>query len=170
MSELPAVMRIAKSTGTHGDVFAAVGLADLLASLPDSGAVRVLERDGEFEIQRSKPGDGVKADLIPQVPGYPFLKTNDKVRVPPNAMDVVDYKAEKAKADRNKEVRAAAGRAKRKVVDSETQQLMQQEQLRQDWRLLQVLNTLQGDEISNKIHEAIVNREPGTFRKEVGAG
>jgi hypothetical protein len=169
MSETPAVMRVVKSTGTHADVFVAVGLADLLSSLPGAGSVRLLERDGEFEIQRSEPKD-VKTDLIPQVPGYPFLKTNEKVRIPAKAMEVVDYKVEKAKADRNKQVRAARGTGKRKLVDPETHQLMQQEQLREDWRLLQVLNTLQGDEISNKIHEMIVSREPGKFRDEVAAG
>jgi hypothetical protein len=170
MSELPTVMHIPKSTGTHADVFAAVGLADLLSSLPSSGAVRVLERDAEFEIQRPNPNEGVTFDLIPQAPGYPFLKTNEKVKVPANARDVVDYKAEKAKADRNRQVRAVQGRGKLKVVDSETQQLIQQEQLREDWRLLQVLNTLQGDETSNKMHDTIVNLEPERFRDEVVAG
>jgi hypothetical protein len=170
MSDLPAVMRIPKSTGTHADVFAAVGLADLLSSLPNSDAVRVIERDGEFEIRRPGTGDGMSADLIPQAPGYPFLKTNEKVRVPPHAQDVVDYKAETARADRNKQARAAHGKGKRKTVDSEIRQLMQQEQLRDDWRLLQVLNVLQGDEISNKVHETIVLREPAQFHKEVAAG
>lgn len=170
MSELPMVMRIPKSTGTHADVFAAVGLADLLSSLPNSGAVRVVERDADFEIQQFNPGGDGNADLIPQAAGYPFLKTNDKVKVPPNARDVVDYKVEKAKADRNKQVRAAQLKGRRKAVDSETQQLMQQEQLREDWRLWQVLNTLQGDEISNKVHDTIVSREPIRFREEIAAG
>lgn len=170
MNELPAVMRIPKSTGTHADVFAAVGLADLLSSLPNAGAVRVLERDGEFEIQLPDPGDGLTTDLIPQTPGYPFLKTNEKVRVPRNARDVVDYKAEKAKADRNKQARVLQGKGKRKLLDSESQQFMQQEALREDWRLLQVVNTLRGDEISNKIYDTIVNREVQTFRKEIAAG
>ena len=44
---------------------------------------------------------------------------------------------------------------------------MQQEQLRDDWRLLQVLNTLQGDETSNKVHETIVGRKPEQFHKEM---
>jgi hypothetical protein len=79
MIELPAGMRIPKSTGTHADVFAAVGLADLLSSLPNAGAVRVLEGDGEFEIRPANPGISVTADFIPQAPGYPFLKTNEKV-------------------------------------------------------------------------------------------
>lgn len=170
MSELPVVMRIPKSTGTHADIFAAVGLADLLSSLPSSKAVRLLDRDGEFEIRRTDTAGRMTGELIPQAPGYPFLKANEKVRVPGNARDVVDYKAEKAKADRNKQARAAQGKGKRKAVDSETQQLMQQEQLRDDWRLLQVLNTLQGDEISNKIHEVIVHRQPARFQKEVAAG
>jgi hypothetical protein len=167
MNDLPPVIRMAKSTGTHADVLAAVGLADLLSSLPGAGSVRLRERDGGFELGVDL--NDVKADLIPQVPGYPFLKTNEKVRVPPKVTDVVDYKVEKAKADRNKQVRASQGRGPRNV-DSETQQLMQREQVREDWRLLQVLNTLQGDGVANKVHDTIVNREPGKFLKEVTAG
>src|SRR5262249_50989573 len=105
---------------------------------------------------------------IPQAPGYPFLKTNEKVKVPARAIDPVDYKSEKAKADRRKQALGSKGKKGRKAVDSETQQLMQQEQLRDDWRLLQVLNTLQGDETSNKVHETIVQRKSEQFHKELG--
>jgi hypothetical protein len=90
------------------------------------------------------------------------------VKVPVGAIDPVDYKAEKAKADRRKQALGQKGRKGRKAVDAETQQLMQQEQLRDDWRLLQVLNTLQGDETSNRVHETIVRRKPEQFDKELG--
>jgi hypothetical protein len=159
---------VSKNTGTHADIFAAVGLADLLASLPNVSSIRLVENGASFDVQLPKPL--VKADLqsISQTPGYPFLKTNEKVRVPAGVMDAVDYKAEKAKADRRKQALGQKGKKGRKAVDSETQQLMQQEQLRDDWRLLQVLNTLQGDETSNKVHETIVRRKPEQFHKELG--
>jgi hypothetical protein len=158
---------VSKNTDTHADIFAAVGLADLLASLPNVSSIRLVENGASFDVQLPKPL--VKADLqsISQTPGYPFLKTNEKVRVPPGVMDAVDYKAEKAKADRRKQALGQKGKKGRKAVDPETQQLMQQEQLRDDWRLLQVLNTLQGDETSNKVHETIVRRKPEQFHKEM---
>ncbi len=163
MSETAQVFRIARSTGTHADVFTAVGLADLLATVPDGGAIRLIERESNLEVHFSGPLSSAAVQRIPQVPGYPFLRANERVRVPLGAADPVDYKAEKEKADRRKKVISPKGK-KKAALDSETQQLMQQEQPREDWRLLQVLNTLQGDETSNKIHETIVCRRPEEFR------
>lgn len=159
---------ILRSTGTHADIFAAVGLADLLASFPNGSSIRLFENGASFDVQLSEPLDKDNLRRIPQVPGYPFLKTNEKVKVPAGAMDPVDYKAEKARADRRKQAFGQKGKKGQKAVDVETQQLMQQEQLRDDWRLLQVLNTLQGDETSNKVHEIIVRRKPEQFHKELG--
>ncbi len=170
MNETPQVFRIPKSTGTHADVFAAVGLADLLATVPNAGGITLVGREADLEVHL--PGLLSQADLdrIPQVPGYPFLKANEKVKVPSGAVDPVDYRAEKAKADRRKKVATSRGKKKQKALDPETHELMQQEQLREDWRLLQVLNTLQGDETSNKVHETIVHRKPKQFREELAAG
>ncbi len=160
--------RIRKSTGTHADVFAAVGLADLLRSVQDIGTVRLIEREAEFEVHLPTPmGITALANRIPKIPGYPFLKANKRVRVPAGIHDVVDYKAEKAKADRRKQLAGPKKKNKQKVVDAETQQLIQQEQLREDWRLLQVLNTLQGDETANRVHETIIRKRPEQFRSDL---
>ncbi|MBI3304524.1 MAG: hypothetical protein HYZ72_20875 [Deltaproteobacteria bacterium] len=167
MNDTLQVFRIPKRTGTHADVFAVVGLADLLASVPDVGAVRMVEREAEFEVRLSQPLAGADLRRIPQTPGYPFLKTNEKVTVPAGVTNFVDYKAEKAKADRRKQVLGPKAKKGQKVVDPETQQLIQQEQLRDDWRLLQVLNTLQGDETANKVHGTIASRELEKFCEEL---
>lgn len=165
MSENLQTFRISKQTGTHADVFAAVGLADLLASVPGAGTVRVIEQEAAFEVRSDRPLTDADWQRIPQMPGYPFLKANEKVKIPQNVADLVDYKDEKAKADRRKQI---LHREKRKqIVDTETQQLIQQERPRDDWRLLQVLNTLQGDETANKVHATIINRTPDQFRKEL---
>lgn len=169
MNELPKVFTVPKTTGTHADVFAAVGLADLLASVSTLESVRLVEGQAEFQVYLPQPLGEDDVGRIPQAPGYPFLKANEKVKVPAGAMDPVDYKAEKDRADRNRQAAIAQRRAPRKTVDPETQQMMQQEQLREDWRLLQVLNTLQGDETSNKVHQTIVSRSPEEFRKEVAS-
>jgi hypothetical protein len=167
MSENLQTFRIPKQTGTHADVFTAIGLADLLASVPEAGAVRVVEQGAAFEICSARPLTGTDWQRIPQMPGYPFLKANEKVKVPSTVTDWVDYKAEKAKVDRKKQIRSTTKRKERKIVDTETLQLIQEEQPRDDWRLLQVLNTLQGDETANKVHVTIVNRTPSRFRKEL---
>lgn len=159
--------RLAKSTGTHGDIFAAVGLADLMAGLLPGklrSGVTILDAGGEFAIRL--PANGDYARLSP-APCYPFLKANEKTKVPLGAQDVVDYKEQKAKADRIKQLKAEL--RKKQNPDPELQQLIQQDEPRDDWRLLQVLNVLQGDETSNRIHDTIVRTSPSAFRKLVGS-
>lgn len=167
MKAVIAEFQIPKRTGTHADVFAAVGLADLLASIPDTGTVRLIEREADFVISPSWPLAMNDLRHIPQTPGYPFLKANEKVTVPAGVSNFVDYKAEKAKADRRRLLRSSKTKKGAKTVDPEIQQLLQEEQLRDDWRLLQVLNTLQGDETANKVHETIVSREVEKFCDEL---
>ena len=169
MSKTIRMFTISKSTGTHGDVFAAVGLADLLAHIPSAGDVRIVETDAGFEVTPSTQLDSSAFGTVPHVPGYPFLRTSEKVKAPRSAVDVVDYKAEKAKADRRKQAAEKERANKSKTLDAETQELLQQEALRSDWRLLQVLNALQGDETTNKVHAAIVSRSGNIFHKEVAA-
>ncbi|MEW5814804.1 MAG: hypothetical protein AB1798_05335 [Spirochaetota bacterium] len=167
MNETPQVFRIQKKTATHADVFAVVGLADLLKSLRDAGSIRLTDRQIEFEVLISRSLTHTDLKRIPQEAGYPFLKANEKVKIPKGISNFVDYKIEKAKADRRKQVLSAKGAKKRSTVDPETQQLMQQEELREDWRLLQVLNTLQGDETANKVHETIVRQDAQKFHKDM---
>jgi hypothetical protein len=152
------------STGTHGDVLVAAGLADLLSSLPDAGVVRIREAEIGFVV--SEPG-GVALERLPQHPGYPFLKVKPAVAVPRGAVDVVDYQNEKAKADRRKQARSAAGKKRRRPVEPQTDQAIQEDAPREDWPLLQVLNSLQGDETSNRIHAAIVDQAPDRWRGEI---
>jgi hypothetical protein len=167
MQDAIAELRIPKRTGTHADVFAAVGLADLLASIPDSGAVGLTEREIDFVVSPSRPLVINDLQRIPQTPGYPFLKANEKVKVSAGVSNVVDYKAEKAKADRRKLLLSSATKRGMKTTDPEIQQLLQEEQLRDDWRLLQVLNALQGDDTANKVHGTIVNRTVEKFQEEL---
>jgi hypothetical protein len=167
MSEPTQAYAVPKATGTHGDVLAAVGLADLLATSSKVAEVRIVERESDFQVHLRPPLDATDLSAIPQAPGYPFLKANDNVIVPAGVTDPVDYKVEKAKADRRKKLIAESGKKGSGSVDSETQQLIDQEQIREDWRLLQVLNTLQGDETANKIFAVIVTEEPTKFHKEL---
>ena len=76
---------LSKATGTHGDVFAAVGLADLLSTASNVGQVQIKESPAAFEIQPVLKSDGIRS--IAQSPGYPFLKANEKVAIPKGVMD-----------------------------------------------------------------------------------
>lgn len=72
MSDVHRTFIIPRTTGTHGDIFAAVGLADLLSDASDS-PVFIRENRAGFEIAATL------IDAIPQKPGYPFLTTQSLV-------------------------------------------------------------------------------------------
>lgn len=148
-------------TGTHGDAFAAVGLADLLSTIPGVSEVRIEETSLGFSI--SLKGLFAPEDA-PTTPGYPFLKANEKTVVPKGVSDFVDYKVEKAKADRRRKLLQAKGK---KPIGPDIEELLKQDELRPDWRLLQVLNTLQGDETSNRIHALIVEMKSDDFARTI---
>lgn len=164
---------VPRATGTHGDVFAAVGLADLLSTVPGLAGVRITEDAGRFVLRPERQLTAIDLAGLSHAPGYPFLKANDKTPVPKNASDVVDYGVERAKAGRLKvasKVAKAKGAKRAAAVDEETQQLMQEEQLREDWRLIQVLNTLQGDETSNRVQRALLSRSRNVLAMEIKRG
>jgi hypothetical protein len=153
---------VSKATGTHGDVFAAVGLADLISTASTVTEVRIKESPAAFEIRAVSESGGI--DSVAQSPGYPFLKSNEKVTVPNGVADWVHYKREKEKADRRKKLLQGKGR---KSAGPDIEQLLKEEEPRADWRLLQVLNTLQGDETSNRVHALIVLMKPDEFSDSV---
>ena len=160
MNEEQSTFLLPRATGTHGDVFAAVGLGDLLSDASDA-PVRIREAGPSFAVTASA------LDGIPQRPGYPFLKTSEKVQVPKDVTDFVDYKAQKAKADRRKKLTQGKSR---KSLGPDIEELLEQDKPLPKWRLLQVLNTLQGDETSNRIHALIQSMTPSDFSQQVKAG
>ncbi|MGO9265596.1 MAG: hypothetical protein ACLQBA_12075 [Candidatus Binataceae bacterium] len=159
MSDRHRTFVIPRTTGTHGDIFAAVGLADLLSGASDS-PVSIRENPAGFEIDATLVGP------IPQKPGYPFLKPNEKMNVPSGIMDFVDYKAEKAKSDRRKKL--TQGKSK-KSLGPEIEELLRQDAPRPDWRLLQVLNSLGAWKTSNRVFADIVKITPAEFSQAVSA-
>jgi hypothetical protein len=160
-SSVFAEFRVPKTTGTHADVFAAVGLADLLAQLPDGGDVTIREEPSAFIVTPPRALTAEDLARLPTGPGYQFLKANDNVKVPPEAGGAfIDYKAEKARADAYRAaVQAARGKGK---GPPDPQLLEQAQQLRPppEWRLMQVLNTLQGDDAANATLVAILRQTP----------
>ncbi len=163
MMQLGPDIPINKNTGTHADVLLVAGMADLLSYALDGAGVRIVDRQSHFLVRLSRVLTEEDIRRIPAIPGYPFLKTNEKVTVPVGVIDAVDYKAEKAKVDRIRK----ATKAKQGNLDAETQQIMAEEQIRGDWRVLQVLNTLQGDETCNKVHRVIVGMTQDKFTDQL---
>ncbi|MBI2527308.1 MAG: hypothetical protein HYV93_15145 [Candidatus Rokubacteria bacterium] len=169
MTEAMGPFRVWKQTGTHGDVFAAAGLADLLKATDDR--VRIRDLGSDFEVETTRRLERAELHRIPQAPGYPFLKTSEKVSVPKGAQDVVDYKIEKAKADRRKQAARAQGATRRRTgEDPQARAQMQEGAVREDWRLLQVLNALGGHKTSNSVHRTIVELKRSAFCDDVTAG
>jgi hypothetical protein len=164
VNEPPERFSIPRSTGTHGDIFAAVGLADLLLGTRAAETVRIVDDGLGFQVRMASNGGSL---IVPQNPGYPFLKANDKTVVPSGITDFVDYPAENAKADRRKKL---AQRKSREHLGAELQELLEQDQPRPDWRLLQVLNRLRGGETSNRIHALIIRLKPEEFSRAVAGG
>jgi hypothetical protein len=155
---------VPKSTGTHGDVLAAAGLADLLAALPAAGTVMIVETERGFAVSAPRVLD---LQSVPQHPGYPFMKLKPNAAVPAGVTDVVDYQAEWAKAERYKEFRNGARKPRR--LDTQTEQAIQEEAPREDWTLLRVLRALQGHKTSNRVHIAIVGQPLGHWQAEIAS-
>ncbi|MDI6893158.1 MAG: hypothetical protein QME70_00865 [Bacillota bacterium] len=164
MTELGDTFGIPKVTGTHADVLAAVGLADVLAE-STAGPVVVIENEAEYRVRLGHPLDESAVARIPQRPGYPYLKLGGASAPPAGAGDVVDYEAERERADRFREARS-----KRAPADAEQRELEQQDVLRGDWREIQMLRVLQGHETANKVYRAIVSVDGATFWKQLEQG
>ncbi len=147
MSEFE-VFKIPKTIGTHGDVFAAVGLASLLSSV-DSQAIQLNERESEFEIVLRGPLRESELNRIPQSPGYLYLRPNAKSPVPKGIPDYVDYPRELERVERYRKQREALRR--KGISNAEINELLKDDLPRDDWELWRALNNLQGDETSNRL-------------------
>lgn len=163
MTELPNTFPIAKVTGTHADVFATVGLADLLAEGTD-GEIEIVDGTTQYEVQVKCSMEPSFLARISQRPGYPYLLLPGQ-SPPEGAGDVVDYGLEKERADRRREQRRA--RAPSQAMDRE---LERGDEPRGDWRLIQLLRVLQGHETSNKVYRQIVGVDEEAFRQDLRKG
>lgn len=150
-----------KVTGTHADVFAAVGLADLLSPVAERCTIVNLGSAFCLEVQPAITAE-ICADL-PVEPGYRFLRPNEKASVPDIVKrDYLDYPAEKARAARYNAARLEARRAGTELAAD-----MAADKPRPDWRLYQALNALQGDDATNKLALAILNEAPEGFAQTI---
>lgn len=168
MSDTFQIFQIPKATGTHADVLAAVGLADLLASVPSVESVRLIERQDGFEVL--PPRQITEGDIrsIPQVPGYLFLKPNAKTVVPSHVSDFVDYTLELDRVNRYYKQREDL--RKRGIPLPNIEEFLQSDRPREDWDLWRALNNLQGDETANRVYNEILGMNPDDFHETLRKG
>src|SRR5438093_851259 len=99
MAEIGGEFRLLKTTGTHADILAAVGLADVLAEALGSDEAVTLQDEGPAFLVRTRE---VVTDAhilgLPAHAGYPFLKTSGPLA--PGCDDALDYAIEKERFDR----------------------------------------------------------------------
>ncbi len=103
------VFPIPKITGTHADVLAAIGLADLLEAADIRATLS--DNQSEFIVSSGSPVTVTQLRRIGLNPGYEYLAPNEKekAKVPAVVGDrFFDYPIEKQKADRWREAQKAA--------------------------------------------------------------
>jgi hypothetical protein len=152
----------AATTGTHADVFAAVGLAHLLRGPASDCTLR--NAGSGFEVVLDPPLDLENRPTIDCSPGYYFLRPNAKVTAPADVGEVVDYVVEKARVDAHREAQKAARAAGAEVAEEVAGNAP-----RSDWRLYQALNALQGDDAANNIVKVINRLSPAAWRDQLYA-
>jgi hypothetical protein len=162
------ILKIPKLTGTHADVLAAVGLANLLSGIPSLNPIMIQERDTAFEIMTSQPFLEAQLESIPQSPGYLYLRPNEKAVVPSFVHNYVDYPREVERVDRYRKWRELL--RKTPSQDSELKDQLQQDLPRDDWELWRALNNLQGDETTNRVYVEIATTKEVDFRKALQKG
>jgi hypothetical protein len=147
--------RIWKRTGTHADIFAAMGLADVLASIPASS--RITDAGQFFEISVTQDVDELSVRRIGIDAGYLYLqaKPSDEVPAGVSASQVLNLQAETERAKRFQN-----GRKEARLAGTAMPEEMLADKPRNDWRLYKVLNTLQGDGGTNKAIRRILRESP----------
>jgi hypothetical protein len=152
---------IPKSTGTHADIFAAIGLADLLS--PVTTRCSVVDRGMDFCVEVEPAVTQEMCAELEADAGYLFLRPNEKTKVPDIVgRNYIDYPAEKARAARYNAARIEARKAGTEMAAD-----IAADAPRPDWRLYQALNALQGDDGTNKVVLEILRESPSSFGKIV---
>lgn len=156
------VFPIPKVSGTHADVLAAIGLADLL----EAADVRatLLDNGPEFQVTAAKP---VTVALLRRAglnPGYEYLlpNENERAKIPAIVGErYFDYPAEKEKTKRWRDAQKAA-----KAAGPEVQELASIQAPDPRYGHYMVLNVLQGDGPLNKSVAWIYAQDPDQWAEK----
>lgn len=171
-------IRLPRQTGTHADVLAAVGLAELLYDATHDRGVRIVDEGTAFRVVLSRPRPWSASFTIPHTPGYRYLLVATKKQPNPpiprdvRASDALHYQHTKERVDalraQEQALFEAARKAGQKVNQEALQAVREQWPLPRDiWRRLVALLVLQGHETANSIYATIVQMSPEQFRAAV---
>lgn len=162
--------RVEKRTGTHADVFAAVGLADLLADQVGDTRVWVVEEDAAFQVKLDVSLSEDALNRLRVAPGYPYLRAKAVDKVPTAIVDCLDYETERNKSKQYQEAREALYAATRKGLaqDPDLLAMLQQSAPREDWRLAQVMYLLTNHASPNRLQERLASN-PTECQHQVAA-
>jgi hypothetical protein len=160
------IFQVPRATGTHADVLLAVGLADLLQQATDE-PVHLRAPGAVYELVARLPADW--AARLPVDAGYQYLRPKAKVAVPAvvPADRVLDYETERERVRQWRELMQAT---KGKPEDPALREQLDLLKPRDDWRHWQVLNTLQGDDNTNKVFVALAELSPEQARALIARG
>ncbi|MCC7103687.1 MAG: hypothetical protein IT307_00965 [Chloroflexi bacterium] len=150
-------IRISRASGTHADVFAAVGLADLLRDAANDQRVTIKQVGTAFEVCLSRRRALSDLWLRPR-PGYRYLIPKSGQALPPGiaAADAIDYERYRDQIRRlreqEEELRKAAGQKKEPPNQEALEQLRKSWPMpREDWRRFPTLRVLQGHGTANTL-------------------
>ena len=165
MNEDRHVFRIPKSTGTHADVFLAVGLADLLQSIFEEPVE--LRDDGSFFLVLPPASMPESLERLPHSPRYPWLGTGMGKQLPPKGLTVINVSDEFQRVKRWSESRRKI--AKQKKADSQLRQALQEDAPIPRWWILAPLTASKLKAIGtwNRVAETIAKTPVETFRTQV---
>lgn len=158
MSVEQKIYYVPKRSGTHADPMAAVGLASFLSTAGESQVIDDPHYDS-FSVHSASIGD-VSRELG-QHAGYRYFRPNEKATVPAelNPNEVFDYPTLKAAAKMYREgVKKGKKGATVEIVDAIAQQAPPD-----DFYLYQALNSLQGDDATNKAYLWIRRMTPSKW-------
>lgn len=161
-----------RDSGTYADVFAAVGLADLLSEATADRRVKIVNRGTTFrvELSRSRRFDDLRG--VRHRAGYKYLQARSSAKPPAKVTEAVDYQDYRDRIkilrEQEQELFNAARRERGKVDPEAIQALRDQWPMPpREWRRFPALLVLQGHETSNKIHAKIAELDSSAFRDTV---
>jgi hypothetical protein len=151
---------VQKTTGTHADPMAAVGLADLLRPAGDP-VIREDANAGQYVVMSVHAPESDVASLG-QDAGFLYLRPNEKTPPPKHLSpdEYYDYPRRKEVEKRLRDSKKA-----KKGVAAEVVEMIAAEGLPAEHYLYQTLNLLQGDGATNKATEWVRGKSESAWRK-----
>lgn len=171
-------IELPRETGTHGDVLAAVGLADLLVKSDPDNIVTIRSQGGGFAVVLERARRPSELPSISATPGYRYLQQKSSVAAPDGAADVLDYQRirDEIKALREQESELRTKRSQTKDVAENQRYTEAIDALRQQWPIPQEqwrrfapYLMLQGHDTANKLSLTITSAPTEEFQVTVQA-